>query len=471
MATQATTKGERTSMAFDSLKQTHEKLQKNPELSEHNKEVLNEFFRKMRSQAVGSPTIRDYASRFNGLAPHIDFKLDEPDKKDLEGIIAALNQDEIRKNNGEKYSDYSKEKYWSTISRFYNGFIKKKDKGYNPEIDGEALIEDLEVKTDLSVNIDSDRKPDPLEVRKVAQEADNLRDKAIILFGWATGHRVGEVYHTQHDSDILTWSDLKFTDEELWVTLNGKTGEREVPVKTSMPVMRELWENSDADLDDPVFKKQTSTSVCPECRQKVKMKGSHCAEKKRKYECNNCGWQGGFKEIEKKREALTDNAVRKLLRKYVEKAGLKGQIDDNPHDFFRKSRAIYKASIEWTEYQLRAFFGWSENSDAPKHYITLVKEDLRKALRREYGEEIEESAGMNEEALRPVKCANCGKVNSATWDLCKECNYELSEQGTALSKPSMERAEEMEETLVDMAKEVGMEEQGFRQIVRERKEN
>lgn len=33
-------------MAFNSLKQTHEKLSKNPELSAHKKEVLDEFFRK-----------------------------------------------------------------------------------------------------------------------------------------------------------------------------------------------------------------------------------------------------------------------------------------------------------------------------------------------------------------------------------------------------------------------------------------
>lgn len=453
-------------MAFDSLKQTHEKLLKNPELSEHNKEVLNEFFRKIRSQAVGNATIRDYASRFNGLAPHIDFKLDNPDKKDLEGIIAALNTDEIRKQNGEKYSDYSKEKYWSTLSRFYNGFIKKKGKGYNEDIDGEALIEDLEVKTDLSVDIDSDRKPDPKQVREIAQEADNLRDKAIILFGWATGHRIGEVYHTQHDSNVLRWRDLKFTDKELWATLDGKTGEREIPVRTSMPVMRELWENSEADLDDPVFVKQNSTSVCPECSNKVVLAGSHCAEEDREYECKSCGWEGGFSQIKKRKDPLTGNAVRKLLRKYVKKAGLKGEIDNNPHDFFRKSRAIYKASIGWTEYQLRAFFGWSENSDAPKHYITLVKEDLRKALRQEYGEEIDENEQVNEEALKPIKCGNCGNINSATWDLCKECNFELSDQGASLSQPSLERAEEMEETLIDMAVEAGLDEDSFRSIVR-----
>lgn len=53
--------------------------------------------------------------------------------------------DKIRKNNGEKYSDYSKDKFASTISKFYNGFIKKEGKGYKPEVDGPVLVEDLEI--------------------------------------------------------------------------------------------------------------------------------------------------------------------------------------------------------------------------------------------------------------------------------------------------------------------------------------
>lgn len=69
-------------MKFDSLKQTHQELFQNPELSEHNKKVLNEFFRKQRSGGSGKATLSDYASRFNSLAPHIDFKLDEAGQRE-----------------------------------------------------------------------------------------------------------------------------------------------------------------------------------------------------------------------------------------------------------------------------------------------------------------------------------------------------------------------------------------------------
>ncbi|MFB6244944.1 MAG: tyrosine-type recombinase/integrase [Candidatus Nanohaloarchaea archaeon] len=417
-------------MKFNALDQTHKKLSQNPDLSDHNKEVLDEFFRKARSQGVGDPTLRDYASRFNVLAPHINFPLDDPEKKDLEDIIAKLNGDEIRKQNGEKYSDYSKDKTWCTISRFYRGFIKKEGKGFNPDINGEELVEDLKVKVDLSVNIDPDTKPDPEQVKKMAQAADNIRDKALIVFGWATGARIGELVVTQHDDEPLTWEDLKFDEDALWVTLDGKTGEREIPVRTGQALMRTLWEQSEATLEDSVFMKKRSTSSCPKCETAVE-----CTNKAdfyhRKYKCQNCGWKGDSQSVDRKVEPLTDDAVRRILERTTEGAELNPRIDNNPHDFFRKARAIFKASTGWTEYQLRKFFGWSKNSDAPKHYIELVKEDLYRALKEEYGEEINEEEQMSEDALKPVKCAKCEEINSKLWDYCRNCNQVLNNQELA----------------------------------------
>lgn len=432
--TEAKQKAKTSSMAFNSLKQTNQKLHQNPDLSKHNKEVLQDFFRKARSGGAGNAILRDYASRFNKLAEEIDFELDDPDQRDLERIVAAFNTDNIRKNNGDKYSDYSKDKFWSTLSKFYSWFIKKEGKGYNEAIDGPELLEDLEIKVDLSVEVDPDRKPTPEEVKEVANQADTLRDKAIILFGWATGARVGEIFETQYNDRALLWKDLEFRQDKIWVTLDGKTGEREIPVKTSKPVMEDYWDSCKADLDEPVFRKQNSTSLCPKCNAELNLKGTKCAYEDREYRCPECNWEGPIQQVKKKKKALTANAVRRILRKLVKRADLKGEFDDNPHDFFRKSRAIYKVRVGNTEHQLRAFFGWSETSDAPKHYISLVKEDLEKALAEEFGEEVEYDNGYDEEALRPVECVSCSVVNSATNDLCKECGNPLNEQGEKLTK-------------------------------------
>jgi integrase len=457
MTLEATQKAKTTEMAFNSLEQTNQKLFQNPELSEHNKEVLQDFFRKARSGGAGNAILRDYASRLNKLAEEIDFPLDEPEQRDLERIVGDFNTDKIRKNNGEKYSDYSKDKFWSTLSKFYSWFIKKEGKGYNSDIDGPELLEDLEIKVDLSVEVDPDRKPTPEEVKKVANQADNLRDKAIILFCWATGARVGEIFETQYNDDPLTWKDLEFREDKIWVTLDGKTGEREIPVRTSKPVMEDYWDSCDADLNKPVFRKANSTSLCPECSSKLNLKGTKCAYEDREYRCPECEWEGPIQEVKKKKKALTANAVRRILRKLVERAGLKGQFDDNPHDFFRKSRAIYKVRVGYTEHQLRGFFGWSETSDAPKHYIALVKEDLEKALAEEFGEKVDYTNGYDEEALRPIECVSCGTVNSATNDLCEDCGNALTNQGEELTKD--ESVQPLEKKIGKIAEEKDMSEE------------
>lgn len=454
MTVEATEKGKTQLMGFDSLKQTNTKLFQNPELSEHNKQVLEDFFRKARSGGAGNAILRDYASRFNKLAEEIDFELDKPEQKDLEKLVGDFNTDKIRKNNGDKYSDYSKDKFWSTLSKFYNWFIKKEGKGYNEDIDGPELLEDLEIKVDLSVEVDPDRKPTPEEVKKVANQADTLRNKALILFMWATGARVGEVFDTQYNENPLRWKDLEFREDKVWVKLKGKSGEREIPVKTSKPVMEDYWDSSDAKPEDPVFRQTRAKSLCPKCESKLDLTGSNTHLEYKQYRCPECNWEGKGPEIIKEKKPLRDQSARKILRKLVKRAELKGEFDDNPHDFFRKSRAIYKVRVGYTEHQLRGFFGWSETSDAPKHYIALVKEDLEKALAEEFGEEVEYDNGYDEDALRPVECVSCSTVNSATKDLCKECGNALNEQGEELTKEK--NVQGLEKRIGEVAEERGM---------------
>ena len=454
----------RSKMAFDSLEQTNQKLAQNPDLSDHNKQVLDDFFRKAESGGAGTSTLQDYSSRFNKLAEHVDFDLDNPSQRDLEELVAKFNRDKIRKNNGEKYSDYSKDKFWSTLCKFYNWFIKKEGKGYNEDIDGPELLEDLEISIDLSTEVDPDTKPSPAEVKKVANHTNNLRDRAIILFCWATGTRVGEVFTTQHNDEPLTWRDIDFNGDKMWVTVDGKTGERTIPVKTSMPVTKELWEESNASLDDPVFVKQNRTYCCPNCSGEVNLTTSNTTAEYKEYKCPTCEWEGDHSQVEKEVKPLTDNAVRRILERTVERAGLSEELDDNPHNFFRKARAIYKVRIGNTEHQLRAFFGWSETSDAPKHYIALVKEDLEKALAEEFGEEVEYENGYDEDALRPVECEKCGEINSATQDMCRECGNGLTDQGEELTQDSSED-QDMRKSFIDVARERGMDTEDFDEML------
>lgn len=471
------TKTEHGKMAFNALEQTNQKLFSNPELSKHNKEVLNEFFRKQRSSGGGGDsTLRDYASRFNSLAEHIDFELDQPEKRDLEDIIAKFNQDLITKNNGEPYSDHSKAKFWKTLSVFYQSFIKKEGKGFQEDINGPELLEDLELRISPVVKVNPDTKPVPEEVKQLAEAANNLRDQALIMFGWSTGCRIGEITQTQHDSDPILWKHIKFKDDYMQVKISeggknsrGKTGERTIPVRVGMPLMRQLYEEESPSMEDPVFRKIQPTLFCPECREKA-VKHTDASYDKRVYRCKSCSWKGKHNEAVKERQPLKDDAVRRTLERIYERSEVTREIDTNPHSIFRKSRALHKAAIGWTEYQLRAHFGWSENSDAPKHYITIVKQGLLAAMKKEFGDGvIDEDLGFNEDQyLKPVKCRSCQELNSSLNSYCRSCDSELDREVRQHNKTKVERdAEDMKDTLVDMAEEMGLELDKFEELVKQ----
>jgi site-specific recombinase XerD len=440
-----------TEMTFNSLQRTNKKLASNPELSEHNKEVLEDFFKKARSGGSGKAILRDYSSRFNKLAEVIDFKLDEASKEDIEEIYAKFNQDRIKKNNGSNYADISKDKFDSTLKKFYNWFIKKQGKGYNPDLNGPELVEDVEMNISLSTEVNPDRLPTPKEVRKVGKHAQNLRDQTLILLLWSTGARVGEMFKTEYNDYVLRWNNITFQEDKVWVELKGKTGKREIPVKTGKPLLEKYYKETDANPEDPVFKQINNKTYCPECKSHTSLEGSNTTEKSKKYSCKKCEWTGNGIEAVKKKPALSDDAVRRILERTIERSGLKGEFKENPHDFGRKSRAVYKARIGNTEHQLRAFFGWSETSDSPKHYIECVKEDLEKALAEEFGEDVEYDNGYDEEALRPVECVSCGQVNSPVQDLCIECGNALTDQGEEVTRS--ESSQGLSDSLSELAEE------------------
>jgi len=417
-------------MELETVKKYNDNLAESEELSEHNKQVINDFLRHMETQGLSQADISGVSSRLSTLGRIIDFQMDQASRKDIKKIVAELNTDQLRKLDGGTYSDCSKESFWNTITRFYNGFIKKESRGYNKNLDGTELVDGLEVKTEIETKVDPRTKPSPEQIKKLVESAKCLRDKALIMFCWASGCRVGEVFQTPDDEKPLKWKHIRFEEDKLWAKISesgthsrGKTGERKIPLRVSMPLMRKLWEKSDKNLEDPVFLKKNSPNFCPKCDSKLEYESKNRSYSMRIYNCSNCGWSGEQPETLQEKQPLTANAVRRIIERCFNRTNISQHIDTNPHAVFRKSRAIYKAYIGWTEYQLRAFFGWSPNSDAPKHYIEIVKEGLEKALMEEFGEEYEPE--IDKDALKPLECPNCETVNSSAWSYCQECNTAL----------------------------------------------
>lgn len=466
-------------MPFNAIKQTNQKLHSNPELSDHNKQVLNEFFRVMQTRGTGQATLKNYASRFNSMAEYIDFKLDQPKRKDLENIIAGFNTDQITKNGGEEpYSDYSKKKVYKTLSVFYNTFIDKQGRGHNPDIDGQELLDGLKIKTNIDHTIDLETRPTPDHVKKASEQTNNLRDRALILFGWATGARIGELgktpKHQQHP-EPLKWKDIKFKDREMHVTLNGKTGERTIPIRVSMPEMKQLFNQEDPELGDPVFRQMQPRLYCPKCGNRARSNGRGTYES-REYTCqaDKCSWSGHHTDTVKRRKPMTDQDMRKVLRNAVKQAKTKDQIPDKvtkkPHWFWRDARALYWCARDKNEQFLRSFFGWAPTSDAPKHYLEVMEESVLSGIREDYGEELSDSERrFNQDSLKPWQCS-CGEWVSNLQGYCPSCGSETTAELRSHNLPEdKEReAEAMRETMIDLAKETGIPESDFRDLARRR---
>lgn len=458
-------------MKFDAVRQNQRKLAENPKVSDHNKQVLDDFFRKMGSKGTGQTALKDYASRFNTLSRVVDFKLDQAEKEDIEKIVNSLNTDELRKENGEPYSDYSKDDIWKAVRTFYNKFIKKKDRGYNENLDGPRLVDDLEVNVTLSTDIDIHTRPTPEHVQKVAEQASNPRDRALMLFGWATGARIGELGktadHHRHPEPIK-WEDIRFKEKEMEVTLRGKSGERKLPIRTAMPLMKQLQNRENPDLSDPVFQQRNQENLCPKCGSRDLDADRNTAYHRRTYVCqeDDCSWSGKASEADKRRKPMTGNDMRQVLQRLLSQAKGEDEVPDQitkkPHWFWRDGRALYWASKDKNENFLRAFFGWSENSDAPKHYIELMQESILVGVREDFGETLEESERkFNDNTLKPWECS-CGEWVSGLQKYCPECGSEADEdlKHHNKSSPSEDvdqvKKRKLEEAISDYIQESGM---------------
>ncbi len=131
----------------------------------------------------------------------------------------------------------------------------------------------------LSTEVDPDRLPTPKEVRKVGKHAKNLRDQTLIVILWSSGARVGEMFKTEYNDYILKWKKITFSDDKAWINLKGKTGEREIPIKTGKPLLEKYYKETDVSSEEPVFKQLNNKTYCPECGSSTSLESSNTTEK------------------------------------------------------------------------------------------------------------------------------------------------------------------------------------------------
>lgn len=287
-------------------------------------------------------------------------------KEDIVKLIAKIERDK-------KLKEWSKYDEKVVLKRFYKWLLGN-DETYPLQIAWLKLKEPKD-----------HRLPEELiteeEVKKIVEVAGHPRDKAFIFLLYESGCRIGELLSLQIKN-------LKFGDQMSYIIVNGKTGQRRVPLIACSGYLS-TWINMHPLKDNPN------------------------APLWIKYINKNPKDKGNI-------QPLSYSATRKLLSKAFTAAGIQKRF--NPHNF-RHSRATNLAN-SFTEAQLKEMFGWTQGSDMASRYVHLSGRDVDKALMKSYGLDIPEEEKNS--PLKPLRCARCKTTNSPTFKYCSNCGAALT---------------------------------------------
>lgn len=215
-------------------------------------------------------------------------------------------------------------------------------------------------------------------------------EKALVAFLHETGVRVGELLGVRI-------KDVKRKEKHAMVRVDGKTGERRIPIVQSLPLILR-W------LDEHPYKELPESLL----------------------------WVSKANRYHSK--PLTYMGIRKLLTRVFQRAGV--AKNNNPHHF-RHSRATLIAPY-YSEVILCQLMGWTLGSNMVKTYVHAGGQQTEKAVLETHGLQPQEQAPPT------IKTCVCGAVNQAGARYCYKC-------GNALDVASFVEDEEKKKEAIDEA--------------------
>jgi site-specific recombinase XerD/ribosomal protein L40E len=211
------------------------------------------------------------------------------------------------------------------------------------------------------------------EVLKMIKNARCERDRAIIALLFDTGIRIGELLS-------LRVKDVTFGNEISHITVNGKTGMRQIPVIFSVPYLARYADTVEVSSSSEPF------------------------------------WQTRNKSGS---DRLDYPAARKMIKDVTKRAKINKRI--YPH-LFRHSRASFYAN-KVTEQQLKAYFGWSGSSRMAATYVHLSGRDIDNAILGANG--LKPKDEQTEPILKVKPCQRCQERNPVDATYCVRCGGPL----------------------------------------------
>jgi len=216
------------------------------------------------------------------------------------------------------------------------------------------------------------------DVKSIANETQNLRDRAFVLFLYESGARIGEIMSIR----VKDFESDKYGAKVL--IPKGKTGSRKIRIIASAPALS-IWL-----LQHPDRKNKNSLLFC------------------------------GISNYKRGENVVYQN-YRMILKKVALKAGIDKPV--NPHHF-RHSRATELAK-KLTEAQLCEYLGWVIGSKEAATYVHLSGRDMDSTMLSLHGIIDEKSA---KDEFISIECPRCGMKNDPSAKFCSGCSLGLDEK-------------------------------------------
>lgn len=216
------------------------------------------------------------------------------------------------------------------------------------------------------------------EVLSIIQVCKNSRDRALISVLYEGGFRIGEIGN-------LTWGDVHFTEVNVSVNTDFKTGKpRYVPLVASRQYLAQWKADSFSGTEPNDFVFTTTTTKKPV---------RYCS-------------------------------LRKHLQVLAARAGITKKV--NPH-IFRHSRITHLAQSGMSESVIKLMMWGSISSDMLSTYCHLGNVSIDSAVLELNGVALPKS--KEHDCMMPAQCPRCATVNSPGMLFCGVCGAPLNDEG------------------------------------------
>lgn len=363
---------------------TIESIQANDEIHPDNKALIQDFKRDLKLEGLSDGWLQKLTSHLKVIAEHLgDTRFEDMDEDDIKDLVEWA--------QGRDISDSAVNAYKQVIKRFWQ-WLYDKPKGEHPEM--VAFINTTEK------NGNNGKLPKDLltrdDIDALKDACRNTRDQAFIAILYETGARIGELID-------LTVGDIEDHKHGRKVVIDGKTGQRRLPLLEATPAINK-WLN---DHPDP----SKEASLWCQLRDAHSELSYHYIRQKLLVRAGERAAKSDPDQF-----AASSDAASKPPEE------LEFHRPLNPHHF-RHSRATHLAN-EFKEAQLCEWFGWVQGSDVPAKYVHLSGRDIDQAYGQLHGIEPEDDEDHGP-SIR--ECWRCEEINEANDRFCSRCGAALDE--------------------------------------------